>query len=302
MRLRVSQPLSFKVIQMTQNRKMGFTLIELLVVIAIIAILAAILFPVFAKAKEAAKKTQAVSNMKQMNLAQIMYSADYDDMFAPKVRQGFGPAQGGPDPTQSMSFDKIIQPYMKNYQIFVSTQDQRPKFNTPFGQLRIGYAVASNVFQSPQINPTLGWGTSWRGSISQTSPPEVAATVTLVEKRQALNTQPDPWASLDWWVGTVAYNTRRDDLPTTDPRSAFGEIANKYGEGAIYAYADGHVKFIKMNGNSSDGVRHGTKLEGYEEKAAWWVGTPAGSIWDQGISCLDAGWNPADGVCRLPGE
>lgn len=57
----------------------AFTLIELLVVIAIIAILAAILFPVFAQAKEAAKKTQSLSNLKQIGLAWTMYSSDYDD-------------------------------------------------------------------------------------------------------------------------------------------------------------------------------------------------------------------------------
>lgn len=60
--------------------KKGFALIELLVVIAIIAILAAILFPVFASAKVAAKQTQSISNLKQINLAWIMYSGDFDDM------------------------------------------------------------------------------------------------------------------------------------------------------------------------------------------------------------------------------
>jgi len=57
----------------------AFTLIELLVVIAIIAILAAILFPVFAQAKTAAKKTTSISNLKQVELAEKMYQADYDD-------------------------------------------------------------------------------------------------------------------------------------------------------------------------------------------------------------------------------
>src|SRR5476649_2558116 len=60
--------------------KRGFTLIELLVVIAIIAILAAILFPVFAQAKEAAKKTSCLSNLKQIGLASVMYEGDFDDI------------------------------------------------------------------------------------------------------------------------------------------------------------------------------------------------------------------------------
>src|ERR1700677_1343177 len=63
------------------NPKKAFTLIELLVVIAIIAILAAILFPVFAQAKEAAKKTSCLSNMKQLGLADIMYVNDHDDTY-----------------------------------------------------------------------------------------------------------------------------------------------------------------------------------------------------------------------------
>src|SRR5262252_4110816 len=61
----------------------GFTLIELLVVIAIIAILAAILFPVFAQAREAARKTSCLSNMKQLGLGLLMYAQDYDEQTCP---------------------------------------------------------------------------------------------------------------------------------------------------------------------------------------------------------------------------
>jgi prepilin-type N-terminal cleavage/methylation domain-containing protein/prepilin-type processing-associated H-X9-DG protein len=66
---------------MRKDSRLAFTLIELLVVIAIIAILASILFPVFAQAKLAAKKTASLSNMKQLGLAAVMYANDYDDSF-----------------------------------------------------------------------------------------------------------------------------------------------------------------------------------------------------------------------------
>src|ERR1700676_4164590 len=70
----------------------GFTLIELLVVIAIIAILAAILFPVFARARESAKKTSCLSNTKQIGLAAMMYLNDYDDTY------WWNPWPGGQNP------------------------------------------------------------------------------------------------------------------------------------------------------------------------------------------------------------
>lgn len=94
-----------------QSNNKGFTLIELLVVIAIIAILAAILFPVFAQAKIAAKKSASVSNLKQIGLAHHMYMADYDDVFVTSWARGW---------VGDWSF--FVQPYMKNTKILLEPQ------------------------------------------------------------------------------------------------------------------------------------------------------------------------------------
>ena len=91
------------------NRR-GFTLIELLVVIAIIAILAAILFPVFARAREKARQSNCLSNLKQLSLGILMYVQDYDERFPPTFFYGAPSAQ-------LTWWEDIIQPYVMNYQL-----------------------------------------------------------------------------------------------------------------------------------------------------------------------------------------
>ncbi|NPV46594.1 MAG: DUF1559 domain-containing protein [Armatimonadetes bacterium] len=89
----------------------GFTLIELLVVIAIIAILAAILFPVFAKAREKARQTSCLSNSKQIMLAVAQYVQDYDETLPPDI-------WGNPD-GKNLGYMDLLMPYIKNRQIWV---------------------------------------------------------------------------------------------------------------------------------------------------------------------------------------
>ncbi len=101
------------------NRK-GFTLIELLVVIAIIAILAAILFPVFAQAREKARQTACLSNERQIGLAFGMYATDYDEQY-PLASQ----------PATPTSWTDSVQAYIKNYQVFRCSDDLSQNWKTP---------------------------------------------------------------------------------------------------------------------------------------------------------------------------
>jgi prepilin-type N-terminal cleavage/methylation domain-containing protein/prepilin-type processing-associated H-X9-DG protein len=94
-------------------RRRGFTLIELLVVIAIIAILAAILFPVFARAREKARQASCQSNLKQMALAALMYSQDYDGRWIPLNSPDLAYGQ----PTGGHTWQVGIQPYTKSWQL-----------------------------------------------------------------------------------------------------------------------------------------------------------------------------------------
>src|ERR1700759_3983384 len=89
----------------------AFTLIELLVVIAIIAILAAILFPVFAQAREKARAISCLSNCKQMSLAQIQYAQDYDEQILPWCSSFNDPPA---DPFYTNIWCGLMQPYLKN--------------------------------------------------------------------------------------------------------------------------------------------------------------------------------------------
>ena len=111
-------------------RKRAFTLIELLVVIAIIAILAAILFPVFARAREQARKTTCLSNLKQIGLSALMYVQDYDEQFPWLMMDGRNnndatglSRQMHPGPPilnnqRALFMEAKFQPYTKNYQLF----------------------------------------------------------------------------------------------------------------------------------------------------------------------------------------
>jgi prepilin-type N-terminal cleavage/methylation domain-containing protein len=201
------------------KRNQAFTLIELLVVIAIIAILAAILFPVFAQAKVAAKKTQSITNVKQLGTGMMIYTADYDDVNMP-AEYGSGDVH--------ITWQALVHPYVKNgsqYRnpisgvtqnagvdgIFRSPSFPRNPVSNPttWEQAQTGgfsYGVHHTIF-ADNFNSNFDWFQSNNQvvqSLSQTQLESPSEKVMMMEKGANL-TWGYPWFH-PWqgmWVGSV---------------------------------------------------------------------------------------------------
>jgi len=125
------------------DRHHGFTLIELLVVIAIIAILASILFPVFARAREKAREASCISNEKQIGTALMMYASDYDE----ELPLAASATADGPPGT----LNTIIEPYVKNSQIWRCPSDKDKAWQTE--GLSYDYGNGSFRYIAPTAYP-----------------------------------------------------------------------------------------------------------------------------------------------------
>lgn len=136
-----------------QRSGRGFTLIELLVVIAIIAILAAILFPVFAKARENARRASCQSNLKQIGLGLLQYSQDYDEQL---VQSWYGTNNQATTATSYKWMDAIY-PYVKSQQVFTCPSDSGP-YRTYVNQQYVTATTGTN-YGSYDINATY-WGST----------------------------------------------------------------------------------------------------------------------------------------------
>ena len=211
----------------------GFTLIELLVVIAIIAILAAILFPVFAKAREKARQTSCLSNLKQLGTSVMMYVQDYDEMY-PLDLSTFGPSQiPGTWPNR-------VMPYVKNTQLFKCPSDGRAPYADFAGCRTILESYCWNAFFGRETN--CGY---------------TAATLSLgavIAPSQCAMLWDD---SGDWDV--AAYGGKFNTIDSADCAQSFdgAVLAGRHNGGDNFMFADGHAKWEKLRATTSGVVTMG---------------------------------------------
>jgi prepilin-type N-terminal cleavage/methylation domain-containing protein/prepilin-type processing-associated H-X9-DG protein len=201
-------------------KKRGFTLIELLVVIAIIAILAAILFPVFARARENARRASCQSNMKQIGLGIMQYTQDYDEKFPPS-RVNNVVVNG--TLTNNVPWHFNLQPYVKSTQLFVCPSASQVRYlNNTGSTIRVSY-IASH-----QTDGNWGGnGPMWNGGSMALAEVQEAAQLILVAE-ESYRADPELWNPSHWTQTTGQYSDFTNHLGTSN-----------------YLFTDGHVKSLK---------------------------------------------------------
>jgi prepilin-type N-terminal cleavage/methylation domain-containing protein len=158
------------------QRNRGFTLIELLVVIAIIAILAAILFPVFARAREAARKATCISNLKQIALAALMYAQDYDEVLPAACATGWNNSSHAIDPANQYTTDfsglgsayfwqlaDVVMPYVKSLDLFVCPTVVRRQANEGIRTVQLTSGPAQGLRKVGSLTESYWCGSYWWG-------------------------------------------------------------------------------------------------------------------------------------------
>jgi prepilin-type N-terminal cleavage/methylation domain-containing protein/prepilin-type processing-associated H-X9-DG protein len=208
-------------------RRRGFTLIELLVVIAIIAILAAILFPVFAKAREKARTSSCLSNVKQLMTSTLMYAQDYDEMF-PWFRANFPAGSQSGEPWWT-----VTQPYVKSEQLLKCPSD-------PGGAAGVYW---TKYYPSPRygMNHYITNQAAARGMAIIVRPSEI---VLLGDCCHGMG---DAWR-IAWAKSPSAYpalNSTTSPTRCANAPAVQDENAARHSGGTNCAFVDGHAKWLQ---------------------------------------------------------
>ncbi len=240
------------------NPVKAFTLIELLVVIAIIAILAAILFPVFARARENARRTSCTSNLKQIGLGLLQYSQDYDEKLP---HDYFGPDTDSSGRGGAYKWMDAIYPYVKSEQIFICPSDTigslptnnsryayRPDGSTAGYQYLYGSYSANITYYTPPAGgaarvatPPFSPPTGTTTSLAQFAAPATTISITEVI----------PISGSDYYTWQTAWQTPADNPTIEDaPSGGFkrlNRIAARHLETTNILWCDGHVKSMRLD-------------------------------------------------------
>jgi prepilin-type N-terminal cleavage/methylation domain-containing protein/prepilin-type processing-associated H-X9-DG protein len=213
----------------------GFTLIEILVVVAIISLLAAILFPVFARARENARRASCLSNLKQLSLAITMYTQDYDEFYPIGYKYGATDVGGA-------YWDRDILPYIKNSQIF-----ECPGADDTSGiDVTVRTSFENNVRYGMNLD-SFGIDAVCASAANDASIVRPAELLMLIDTAQYPNDDNSQPAVSGW-------------EPFEVERTSVNTAARHFG-GADIAFADGHVKWETMYfyhprpGESADSLR-----------------------------------------------
>ncbi len=252
----------------------AFTLIELLVVIAIIAILAAILFPVFAQARAKARQTACLSNSKQIANASMMYIQDYDEQLMELYRCETSGRNGSGNcnaTTNVWPSAEINNPATgKPYGWFTGPQSGRPEFSPNWASILQPYSKNTGIFSCPSGNPIWRPATptdnagyiysNWVADTGEGKPaktlaqlPRPADLIMFYETGKSCSpVEFHGWNGISNWGGYCANETLdhpaendRDDAPINDCPRCYSDWSPKHNGGRNMVFCDGHAKWQK---------------------------------------------------------